>query len=103
MHKNNLKMLGAGPRTLMFAHGLGCDQRMWRHLVPAFQDTHRVVLFDHVGAGNSDLSAYDAKRYSSLHGYADDVVELCRELNVPEGTAVRLRKEAYGLIAAPLA
>lgn len=82
MHKNNLKMLGAGPRTLMFAHGLGCDQRMWRHLVPAFQDTHRVVLFDHVGAGNSDLSAYDAKRYSSLHGYADDVVELCRELNL---------------------
>ncbi len=64
---------------MLFAHGFGCDQHMWRHVAPAFEATHRVLLFDHVGAGRSDLSAYDPEKYSSLEGYATDVVEIVRE------------------------
>ncbi len=67
---------------MLFAHGFGCDQNMWRLIVPAFQDTHRVVLFDHVGAGRSDLSAYDRRKYGTLDGYATDVLEICRELQL---------------------
>ena len=73
---------------MVFAHGFGCDQNMWRFVAPAFEDRYRTVLFDHVGAGGSDLSAYDAEKYSSLEGYADDVVELCRELDVQGGVFV---------------
>ena len=71
-----------GARPIVFAHGFGCDQNMWRHVWPAFADDARVVLFDHVGAGGSDASAYDPERYGSLHGYADDVLEICRELEL---------------------
>jgi sigma-B regulation protein RsbQ len=70
-----------GP-PMLFAHGFGCDQNMWRHLAPHFQDRFRTVLFDHVGAGGSDLSAYDPDRYSTLDGYADDVLEICAELEL---------------------
>jgi sigma-B regulation protein RsbQ len=62
----------------------GCDQSMWRFVVPEFEADHRVVLFDHVGFGQSDLTAYDPERYGSLRGYADDVVELCRELELTD-------------------
>jgi sigma-B regulation protein RsbQ len=81
--RNNVRLEGKvdGP-PMLFAHGFGCDQNMWRHVWPAFADDHRVVLFDHVGAGGSDLSAYDAGKYGSLQGYADDVLELCRELEL---------------------
>ena len=75
----------AGPAdgpVLLLAHGFGCDQNMWRFVVPHFADTYRVVLFDHVGAGRSDLAAWDPERYSSLSGYADDVLEICRELDL---------------------
>jgi sigma-B regulation protein RsbQ len=65
---------------MVFAHGFGCDQSMWRLVAPAFEDDFRVVLFDHVGAGGSDLAAYDPDRHASLDGYADDVVELLEEL-----------------------
>ncbi|MCU1676186.1 MAG: Hydrolase of specificity RsbQ, partial [Frankiales bacterium] len=65
---------------MLFAHGFGCDQNMWRHVAPHFEDRFRVILFDYVGAGRSDSSAYDAEKYSSLSGYADDVVAICREL-----------------------
>ncbi|HEX2096074.1 MAG TPA: alpha/beta hydrolase [Solirubrobacterales bacterium] len=74
-----------GPREaqpILFAHGFGCDQNMWRFVWPRFEADYRVVLFDHVGAGGSDLSAYDPERYSSLQGYAEDVLELCRELDL---------------------
>src|SRR5215213_10232034 len=71
-------------RPMVFAHGFGCDQNMWRHVWPAFAGTHRVVLFDHVGAGPSDTSAYDPRRYGSLQGYADDVLEICAELDLRE-------------------
>ena len=81
--RNNVTSMGAEHgRPMLFAHGFGCDQNMWRHVAPAFADEHRIVLFDHVGAGSSDLSAYDPERYGSLHGYAEDVLEICRELNL---------------------
>jgi sigma-B regulation protein RsbQ len=67
---------------MLFAHGFGCDQNMWRFVAPAFESEHRVVLFDHVGAGQSDFSAYDRNKYSSLRGYASDVLEICRELGL---------------------
>jgi len=69
-------------QPMLFAHGFGCDQHMWRHVAPRFNNEFRVVLFDHVGAGGSDLSAYDSVRYGSLDAYADDVLAICRELNL---------------------
>jgi len=71
-------------RPMLFAHGFGCDQEMWRFVAPDFEVDHRVVLFDHVGSGRSDLSAYDRRKYGSLQGYADDVVEICRELELTD-------------------
>ena len=80
--RNNVNEVGAPDgRPMLFAHGFGCSQEMWRHVTPGFVD-HRVVLFDHVGAGGSDLSAYDRAKYDSLHGYADDVVEIVEELDL---------------------
>jgi len=73
---------------MVFAHGFGCDQNMWRFVEPAFRDRFRTVLFDHIGAGGSDLGAYDPEKYASLEGYAADVVELCRELGVRRGVFV---------------
>ena len=73
---------------MVFAHGFGCDQNMWRFVAPAFEDRYRTVLFDHVGAGGSDLSAYDPAKYASLEGYANDVVELCRELKITGGDPI---------------
>jgi sigma-B regulation protein RsbQ len=79
--RNNVRVAGRPDgQTMLLAHGFGCDQNMWRWVAPAFEDTHRVVLFDHVGAGGSDLSAYDRQRYASLDGYAADVLEICAEL-----------------------
>jgi len=73
---------------MVFAHGFGCDQNMWRFVAPAFEDRYRTILFDHIGAGGSDLAAYDVERYATLDGYADDVVELCRGLSVTGGVFV---------------
>jgi sigma-B regulation protein RsbQ len=69
-------------QPMVFAHGFGCDQHMWRHVAPRFEDEFRVVLFDHIGAGGSDLSAYDPGRYVSLGAYAEDVLTICRELRL---------------------
>ncbi|MGH8889158.1 MAG: alpha/beta fold hydrolase [Acidothermaceae bacterium] len=69
-------------QPMVFAHGFGCDQNMWRYVAPRFEDAFRVVCFDHLGAGGSDLSAYDPARYGSLAGYADDVLEICHELDL---------------------
>ena len=76
INRNNVRVIGSGPKTLMLAHGFGCDQNMWRFIVPAFENDHRIVLFDHVGAGKSDLSLYSPAKYESLDGYADDVIEI---------------------------
>jgi len=78
--RNNVHVRGRGDRTIVFAHGFGCDQNMWRLVAPAFEDRFRTVVFDNVGAGRSDLSAYDPAKYASLGGYADDLVEIVREL-----------------------
>ena len=78
-HRNNVRVIGTGPVTMVFAHGFGCDQNMWRLLTPAFEERHRLVLFDHVGSGGSDLSAYDKTTYGTLHGYADDINQLLDE------------------------
>ena len=86
--RHNIKLAGAGAKTMVFAHGFGCDQNMWRFVAPAFEGEFRTLLFDHVGAGGSDLSAYDPEKYASLDGYADDVVELCRALDVRDGVFV---------------
>ncbi|MGM1065659.1 alpha/beta fold hydrolase, partial [Saccharothrix sp. Mg75] len=75
-------------RPLVFSHGFGCDQNMWRLVAPAFADEHRVVLFDHVGSGNSDLSAWQPERYSSLDGYATDVLEVLDELDLRDAVFV---------------
>jgi sigma-B regulation protein RsbQ len=80
--RNNVNVRGGGAQPMMFAHGFGCDQNMWRFVAPRFERSHRVVLFDHVGAGRSDLSAWDRGRYATLRGYADDVLEICRELDL---------------------
>ena len=80
--RNNVRVIGDGTRPILFAHGYGCDQSMWRFVAGAFAADHRVILFDHVGAGGSDLSAYDAERYGTLHGYAGDVLEICRALDL---------------------
>ena len=69
-------------QPMVFAHGFGCDQNMWRFVAPQFEDDFRVVLFDHIGAGGSDPTAYDAARYTSLAAYADDVLDICRELDL---------------------
>lgn len=77
--RNNVQVIGDAPMTMVFAHGFGCDQNMWRLLTPAFEGRFRTVLFDHVGSGRSDLSAYDRFKYDSLEGYADDVNEIIHE------------------------
>ncbi|MGY2067245.1 alpha/beta fold hydrolase [Blastococcus sp. SYSU DS0619] len=83
--RNRVSVIGpAEGRPMVFAHGFGCDQTLWRLVAPDFAVDHRVVLFDHVGSGGSDLSAYDPEKYGSLQGYASDVIELCRELELSD-------------------
>jgi sigma-B regulation protein RsbQ len=84
LKRNNVRVIGQGRQAMVLAHGYGCDQHMWRFITPAFQDTYRVVLFDHVGAGQSDASAYSRTRYGTLRGYAQDVLEICRELELKD-------------------
>jgi len=86
--RNHVVTAGAGLRPMIFAHGFGCDQNMWRLVAPAFEADHLTVLFDHVGAGKSDLAAYETGKYSSLDGYADDLVEIGRALGVRGGVFV---------------
>jgi sigma-B regulation protein RsbQ len=81
--RNNVSVSGKGPVTLVFAHGFGCDQVVWRFMTPAFEDRYRVVTFDLTGSGNSDLSAHDRQRHGSLHGYADDLLEIIDEIGGP--------------------
>lgn len=86
--RNNVQLHGSGDRTIVFAHGFGCDQNMWRFVEPAFRDRFRTVLFDHVGAGRSDLTAYDPEKYATLDGYAADVVDIARELELTDAIFV---------------
>jgi sigma-B regulation protein RsbQ len=92
-------------QPMLFAHGFGCDQNMWRHVAPRFEDDYRVVLFDHMGAGRSDVASYDPHRYVSLDAYAADVLEICRELDLHDvvfvGHSVSAMIGALAAIAAP--
>ncbi|MRX06356.1 alpha/beta fold hydrolase [Pseudoduganella sp. FT25W] len=74
--RNNVHCHGDGPATIMFVHGYGCDQQMWRFIYPSFLGRYRVVLMDLTGSGGSDLGAYDREKYSTLHGHAEDVLDV---------------------------
>jgi len=101
LRRHNTRTSGSGTKAMMFAHGFGCDQNMWRFVAPAFEDEYRVLLFDHIGAGGSDHSAYDLERYASLSGYADDVVELARAAEIERGVFVGHSVSAMiGILAA---
>jgi sigma-B regulation protein RsbQ len=101
LQRNNVQLRGQGQRAMVFAHGFGCDQNMWRLVTPAFEDKFRIVLFDHVGAGGSDLSAYSRDKYSSLEGYADDVVQIGAALDLEDAIFVGHSVSAMiGVIAA---
>jgi sigma-B regulation protein RsbQ len=84
LKRNNVKVFGQGQQPMIFAHGYGCDQNMWRFITPAFEDRYKIVLFDHVGHGQSDAGAFDRTRYGSLDGYADDVLAICQELDLKD-------------------
>jgi sigma-B regulation protein RsbQ len=84
LKRHNVHMSGVGERVMMFAHGFGCDQNMWRYLTPAFEDDYRIILFDYVGSGKSDLGAYSAERYGRLDGYAQDVLDICAALDLKD-------------------
>jgi sigma-B regulation protein RsbQ len=82
IRRNNVNVFGDGAQPMLFAHGFGCDQNMWRLITPEFAPDYRVVLFDYVGSGKSDLSAYDPIRYGTLDGYAQDVLDVCEALDL---------------------
>ena len=88
LRRNNVQISGKGQRAIMFVHGFGCNQHMWDAVAPAFETDYRVILFDHVGAGGSDLSAYSSDKYGTLAGYARDVVEIGRELGLQNAVFV---------------
>lgn len=80
--RNNANQFGQGHRAMIFAHGYGCDQKMWRFITPEFENSYKIVLFDHTGSGNSDESEYDFEKYDTLQGYAQDMIEICDELKL---------------------
>jgi sigma-B regulation protein RsbQ len=82
LRRHNVKVMGRGTRPMVFAHGFGCDQNMWRSVTPTFEADYKVVLFDYVGHGGSDFSAYDRGKYDSLRGYTEDLLEICRDLGL---------------------
>ena len=82
--RNNIRVIGDGDRVILFAHGFGCDQNVWRHVIKAFQSDYKCIVFDYVGAGGSDHSFYDTKKYSNLDGYAQDVLDICEEFQLQD-------------------
>lgn len=82
LERNNVKISGKGTQPMMFAHGFGCDQHSWQFITDAFENDYKIILFDYVGAGKSDLSAFDPQKYSKLEGYAEDVLDICEALNL---------------------
>lgn len=88
LKRNNVKVMGYGAQAMIFAAGFGCDQNMWRYIAPAFANDYRVVLFDYVGAGDSDLTAYCPEKYGSLGGYAQDVIDVLTALDITEAVFV---------------
>ncbi|MEJ7769257.1 MAG: alpha/beta hydrolase [Chitinophagaceae bacterium] len=82
LQRNNVKVFGRGSQPMLFAHGFGCDQNMWRFLTPEFGDRYKIISFDYVGCGKSDLQAYNAEKYSNLNGYVQDVLDICHSLDL---------------------
>ncbi|MCF0060253.1 alpha/beta hydrolase [Dyadobacter chenwenxiniae] len=82
--RNNVTVRGQGVQPMIFAHGFGCGQHMWRHIWPAFEKDYKIVLFDYVGSGGSDNTAYNPERYDSLNGYAQDVLDICNALDLKD-------------------
>lgn len=103
--RNNVQVMGNGPKTLIFAHGFGCDQEMWRFVAPQFGDEYRVVLFDYVGSGRSNWNAYNPDRYATLGGYVRDLLELSQALELQNaifvGHSVSAMIGALAAIEAP--
>lgn len=88
LQRSNVVFRGRGSRPIVFAHGFGCDQTMWRFVAPAFEDSHRVVLFDHVGCGRSDLAAFEETRHARLEGWARDVVDILEAADLHDAVFV---------------
>lgn len=82
LKRNNVHIIGDGQQTILCAHGFGCEQSMWQYITPNFKDGYRIVLFDYVGAGKSDIAAYDSKKYNSLYGYKEDVIDVIEALEL---------------------
>ncbi len=88
LKRNAVNVLGNGTKTLVLAHGFGCDQTMWRFLTPQLLDQFKIVLFDYVGCGRSDPKAFRLQRYKILDGYAQDIIDVCEELELRDVTLV---------------
>lgn len=82
--RNNVTIKGQGQKPMMFAHGFGCGQQMWRYIWPAFEKEYKIILFDYVGSGMSDTTSYNPERYSNLNGYAQDVLDICETLDLKD-------------------
>jgi len=88
LKRNNVTILGEGNTTLLLAHGFGCDQNMWRFLVPYIKGDYKIVLFDYVGSGKSDLSQFQQQKYNTLEGYAEDIIDICEALSLNNVTLI---------------
>jgi sigma-B regulation protein RsbQ len=82
LKRNNVHTSGHSEKVMLFAHGFGCDQSVWKDIIPAFENEYKIVVFDYVGAGKSDIAAYDKIRYSKLEGYAQDILDICHALDL---------------------
>ena len=82
--RHNVKVLGKGTQPLLFSHGLACDQKVWHLILPAFENDYQIIVFDFIGSGQSDLKSYNKEKYSSLQGYADDVLAICEKLQLKD-------------------
>lgn len=85
LKRNNVEVVGDRGPYLLYGHGFGCNREMWNDILPAFTETHRQIIFDYVGSGNSDRTAFDPQRYSDLEGYARDIFEICDALKLTRG------------------
>jgi sigma-B regulation protein RsbQ len=101
LKRNNVQIIGEGERTLIFAHGYGGDQNAWRFITDAFKETFKIILFDFVGCGKSDHSAFNAEKYKTLRGFSQDVLDICEVLQVENAVYVgHSVSSMIGLLAA---
>ena len=101
LKKNNVTVLDndSTKQTIVFAHGFGTDQTAWKNVSDAFADKYRLVLYDNVGAGNADPSAFSPNKYDTLHSYADDLLDICNDLQVKD--AIMVGHSVSGMISLP--